>query len=117
MTGDVSALDQRIGIGDGEQTRFELLKSYGDGEARRITRPQPGTVRIAVDTAEQASGWSLTGHGVILFDDPPPAGSQITAGFAFDVPVRFENDRIEVNRATFLAGEAPSVPLIEIREA
>jgi uncharacterized protein (TIGR02217 family) len=40
----------------------------------------------------------------------------VSAGFLFDVPVRFAEDRIEVNRATFLAGEAPSVPLIEVRE-
>jgi hypothetical protein len=30
---------------------------------------------------------------------------------------RFAEDRIEVNRSTFLAGEAPSVPLVEVREA
>ncbi len=55
--------------------------------------------------------------GQILFDQPPPPGAAVTAGFLFDVPVRFGEDRLEVNRATFLAGEAPSVPLIEIREA
>jgi len=55
--------------------------------------------------------------GVVLFDDPPPLGALVTAGFQFDVPVRFAEDRIEVNRATFLAGEAPSVPLVEVREA
>jgi uncharacterized protein (TIGR02217 family) len=55
--------------------------------------------------------------GEVLFDEAPAAGAAITAGFLFDVPVRFADDRIEVNRATFLAGEAPSVPLIEIRES
>jgi uncharacterized protein (TIGR02217 family) len=40
----------------------------------------------------------------------------ISAGYYFDTPVRFQDDRIEVNRATFLAGEAPSVPLVEVRE-
>lgn len=33
------------------------------------------------------------------------------------VPVRFAEDRLEVNRATFLAGDAPNVPLIEARES
>jgi uncharacterized protein (TIGR02217 family) len=47
----------------------------------------------------------------------PAVGASITAGFLFDVPVRFADDRLEVNRATFLAGEAPSVPLVEVREA
>ena len=54
---------------------------------------------------------------MIRFDSPPSAGAAITAGFLFDTPVRFAEDRIEINRATFLAGEAPSVPLIEVREA
>ena len=72
---------------------------------------------MAVDGAELTSGWTLERQR----RDPvrpsaPAAGAAITAGFLFDVPVRFAEDRIEVNRATFLAGEAPSVPLIEVRE-
>jgi len=55
--------------------------------------------------------------GAVVFDEPPDVGAEIGAGFLFDVPVRFAEDRIDINRATFLAGEAPSVPLIEIREA
>ncbi|MGI4732484.1 MAG: DUF2460 domain-containing protein [Janthinobacterium lividum] len=39
-----------------------------------------------------------------------------SASFAFDVPVRFAEDRLSVSRATYLAGQATSVPLIEIRE-
>jgi uncharacterized protein (TIGR02217 family) len=58
----------------------------------------------------------LQDKGVAEFDEPPEAGAAITAGFQFDVPVRFAEDRIEVNRTTFLAGEAPSVPMVEIRE-
>jgi uncharacterized protein (TIGR02217 family) len=63
------------------------------------------------------SGWTLEPLGVIRFDQPPAAGASVTAGFLFDTPVRFANDQIEINRSTFLAGEAPSVPLIEVREA
>jgi uncharacterized protein (TIGR02217 family) len=54
---------------------------------------------------------------VIEFDVAPALGAAITAGFLFDTPVRFADDRIEINRATFMAGEAPSVPLVEVREA
>lgn len=117
MSGPVTASDQRIGTGDGAAVRFALSKTYGGGEERRITRPVPGTVRIALDGDEQASGWTLESRGEIVFAVPPAPGAAITAGFLFDVPVRFAEDRLEVNRATFLAGEAPSVPLIEIREA
>ena len=116
MTGELTPLDQQIGTGDGATSRFELRKTYAGGEERRITRPADGTIRIAVDGIEQATGWSVEPMGEILFDTPPQAGAAITAGYLFDVPVRFADDRLEVNRATFLAGEAPSVPLIEIRE-
>lgn len=117
MSGAPAPSDQVIGTGDGTRDRFELLKTYGAGEQRRITRPSAGTVRVAVDGAELVGGWTLEPLGVIQFAAPPAADAEVTAGFLFDVPVRFAEDRIDVNRATFLAGEVPSVPLIEIREA
>ena len=116
MTAAPTVIDQPIGTGDGSSERFELTKTYGTGEVRRITRPVAGTVRVAVDGVELASGWTLTPLGQIEFAQAPAAGSFVTAGYLFDVPVRFAEDQIEVNRATFLAGEAPSVPLVEVRE-
>jgi uncharacterized protein (TIGR02217 family) len=47
----------------------------------------------------------------------PEAGAEVRAGYRFDVPVRFADDRLSLSRATFEAGEIASVPLIEIREA
>jgi uncharacterized protein (TIGR02217 family) len=117
MTGSPTAVDQQIGTGDGSTVRFALRKTYAAGEERRITRPVAGSVRIALDGDEVASGWALETLGEVVFDSAPGAGVTVSAGFEFDVPVRFAEDRIEVNRATFLAGEAPSVPLVEIREA
>ena len=113
------ALDQRLGTGDGVRTEFPLQRYYGEGEeaqVRRITRPVAGSIRVAVDGVELMSGWSHSGLGLIAFDEAPAPGALLTAGFRFDVPVRFAEDRLDVNRATFAAGEAPSVPLVEIRE-
>jgi uncharacterized protein (TIGR02217 family) len=115
MTGSPTASDQAIGTGDGALSTFSLVKNYGSAE-RRITRPVAGSVRIAVNGSEVTTGWSLEDMGFVQFDTPPAAGARITAGYLFDVPVRFADDRIEVNRSTFLAGEAPSVQLIEVRE-
>jgi uncharacterized protein (TIGR02217 family) len=117
MTDAPLPTDQLIGTGDGAIDGFDLVKSYGTGEQRRVTRPAAGTVRVAVDGGELVSGWTLEPLGVIRFDQPPAAGASVTAGFLFDTPVRFANDQIEINGSTFLAGEAPSVPLIEVREA
>lgn len=117
MTGTPGATDQALGTGNGEKTQFPLLKTYGSGEQRRITRPVAGSVRVSVDGSEQATGWAVEALGTIVFANPPTAGAAVAAGYIFDVPVRFAQDPLEINRATFLAGEAPSVPLVEVREA
>lgn len=119
MTGTPGAGDQPLGVGDGVATRFQLVKRYGEGEEaleRRITRPVAGSVVVARDGVAVAAGWSLDGSGGVVFDAAPEEGVEVTAGFRFDVPVRFAEDRLAINRATFLAGEAASVPLIEVRE-
>jgi len=119
MTGTPTMLDQRIGTGDGLTASFRLVKNYGpagDPQMRPITRPRPGTVKVSVDGVE-AAGWTLGPGGVITLASAPPEGAIVRAGFLFDVPVRFAEDRLDITGAAFAAGEAPSVPLIEIREA
>ena len=100
-------------------TRFAMVKWYGaDAEpyARRITRPQPGSVVVAVDGVATAA-WLPGNLGGIDFAVAPPPGAAVTAGFAFDVPVRFDTDRIDAGAGGWHSGDAASVPLIEVREA
>ncbi|MBD59624.1 MAG: TIGR02217 family protein [Citromicrobium sp.] len=111
--------DQLLGTGDGERSRFALVKRYGEEpepQVRRITRPRAGTVRIAIDGAETAA-FTLDPLGEVVLDAPPAEGAEVRAGFLFDVPVRFAEDRLSLSAAGFAAGQAPSVPLVEIREA
>ena len=110
-----TALDQRIGTGDGTRADFALVKRYGDA-VRRITRPVAGSARVAVDGVETAA-FAMGDGGVVLLDVAPAAGAAVTAGFQFDVPVRFAEDTLSVQRSTFQAGSAANVPLIEVREA
>jgi uncharacterized protein (TIGR02217 family) len=120
-TSTPSPLDQAIGEGDGEAVTFQLAKTYGSMHApyrREIRKPVDGSVRVAVDGVEIAggSGWSCdVTDGLVTFAEPPAEGSTISAGFEFDVPVRFETDRLEVNLSSFQAGEIPAIPLTEIR--
>jgi uncharacterized protein (TIGR02217 family) len=116
MIGAPGAADQSLGTGDGVRTDFALVKYYG-GQMRRITRPWAGSVRVSVGGVERVGGWALGPLGTLSFEDAPAAGADVRAGFRFDVPVRFEQDRLSVSRATFEAGEIVSVPLIEVREA
>jgi uncharacterized protein (TIGR02217 family) len=115
MTGIPAATDQLLGTGDDAASRFRLVKHYG-AQQRPITRPEDGSIRVAVEGVETAD-WTLEHGGWIVFDTAPPDGAAITAGFLFDVPVRFAEDRLDVSGLSFAAGEAPSVPLIEVREA
>ncbi|MYZ50340.1 DUF2460 domain-containing protein [Propylenella binzhouense] len=116
-------LDQTIGTGDGATAAFQLAKSYGSGFApysRAIRKPVAGTVRVAVAGVEQSEGTAFTADptsGVLTFlpGAIPPVGAAVTAGFAFDVPVRFDTDRLDINLAAFEAGEAPNIPIVEIR--
>jgi uncharacterized protein (TIGR02217 family) len=113
---DHEAADQLLGVGDGLRTEFALIKSYGE-QVRRITRPVSGSVRLFVGGAERVSGWTHAERGMVRFAEAVPAGAEVRASFRFDVPVRFAEDVLRLSRATFAAGEAASVPLIEIREA
>ncbi len=119
MTGAPTPMDAVLGTGDGARVRFDLVKLYGagaDSEVRRITRPVPASVRIALDGVEATAGWTLGDGGVLLFDTPPADGVTVTAGFLFDVPVRFEADRLDIAGHGPNAADLPHVPLIEVRE-
>ncbi|MFC7053812.1 TIGR02217 family protein [Hansschlegelia quercus] len=114
----ITALDQRLGTGDGMTRRFALTKTYGaayDPYVRPILKPVAGTLRIAVAGVETA--FALQPDGAALLDAAPPPAALVTAGFRFDTPVRFDTDRLEVDLAAFEAGSVPSVPLVEIRLA
>ncbi|MEM6681146.1 MAG: DUF2460 domain-containing protein [Pseudomonadota bacterium] len=111
----VTATDQSLGTGDGEKTEFDLVKTYETDGIRRITRPIASSVKVAIAGAQQPSGWTVdSARGVIQFDSAPAAGQAISAGFQFDVPVRFQTDSLEISLARFEAGEIPSVALVEI---
>ena len=104
---------EAIGKGDGARRRFALVRHYGE-VTRRITRPVAGSVSVSVGGV--AAAFAVEPGGLVVLDRAPAAGAAVTASFDFDVPVRFAEDRLAVSRATWGAGAAPSVPLIELRE-
>jgi uncharacterized protein (TIGR02217 family) len=114
-------LDQVLGTGDGSAAVFALRKVYASGAqsyARPIGKPVEGSVLVAVDGAAQAEGADFSvDHetGRVHFAAAPADGAVVTAGFEFDVPVRFDTDRITASLAGFAAGEIPSIPIVEVR--
>lgn len=117
----VTGLDQIIGEGDGYRTEFALQKTYRSGEqsySRTIKKPIAGTVKIAVAGDAKVEGQEFTVNpatGAVTFMVPPDIGVAVTAGFEFDVPVRFDTDFITTSIASFQAGEVPDVPVVEVR--
>jgi len=114
-----SATDQIIGEGDGSTTQFQLVKVYASGAqsySRRIVKPVAGTVLVALDGIAQGSGWSVDpSTGVVSFAAAPGNSVIVTAGFEFDVPVRFDTDRLDVTLDIERMGSIASIPLVEIR--
>ncbi len=118
-----TALDQAIGIGDGATTIFNLIKTYGSGTSayvRPISKPVAGSLMLAVDGVILTVGTNYSidysnGEIAFLSGHVPANGSNITAGFQFDVPVRFASDGLSVNLAAFEGGDIPSIPLIEVK--
>lgn len=119
-TATVAATDQNIGTGDGATVMFQLVKKYGTGTrnySRQINAPVAGTIRVAVNgtVTTQITMNVLTGIVTFSAGSIPTIGAVITAGFEFDVPVRFDTDAITINLAHFAGGEIPHIPLIEVR--
>ncbi|MEM8749419.1 MAG: DUF2460 domain-containing protein [Pseudomonadota bacterium] len=118
----ISPTDQIIGIGDGVTDRFPLIKTYGTGDnayQRPISRPVTTSVVVAVDEIAFSAPIEFeldTENAEIVFQPGhiPANGAIVTAGFEFDVPVRFGSDQLSISLAAFNAGEVPSIPLQEV---
>ena len=116
----VSPLDQMIGTGNGSTATFQLVKHYGTGlrdYVRSITKPVIGSTIVAVNGIASAFFSVDPTSGIVTFTAGhiPAAGQQVTAGFEFDVPVRFDSDQIRINLTSFAAGDIPDIPIVEVR--
>ena len=118
---EITCIDQPIGTGDGTATVFQLQKTYQSGSqgyVREIKKPVAGTMHVGLDGVDQVEGTDYvidTTTGLVTFVTAPAPGVAVTAGFEFDVPVRFDTDRILISVASFQAGDVPSVPVVEVR--
>lgn len=126
----VGPTNQTLGMGDGAAREFQLRKAYAFGGRtyyRTITLPVVDSVLVAMNALSPATAnptlpggpytWDVDRTtGIITFDHAPTAGVVITAGFLFDVEVRFESDEsfTAMSRA-FAAGGFPDLVLTEVR--
>ncbi|WP_422022948.1 phage distal tail protein, Rcc01695 family [Roseibium sp.] len=114
----VTATDQHLGIGDGVQTDYQLIKTYGAGfnpYVRTITKPVPGSARVALNGALQGGGFVVNPiTGRVSFSVAPGGGVVVTAGFEFDVPARFDTDYLDVQLNNHRLGSIPTIPIVEV---
>ncbi|HZJ11348.1 MAG TPA: DUF2460 domain-containing protein, partial [Methyloceanibacter sp.] len=117
-----SALDQALGLGDGETSIFQLSKTYGTTYApwtRSIQLPVEGSVLVAVDgVPEDPENYLvslITGVVTFLPEHIPAVDAAVTAGFEFDVPARFDTDQLEIDLSEIEAGSIPQIPIVEVR--
>ena len=121
---DYSVKNQTIGIGDGEIKEFQLIKSYTTAlndenitHIRKITKPVKSTVNIFVNGVNYNNNLSIDyTSGKIVFNNPVVINEVITANFEFDVPVRFDNDTLEISMRNVNSGELNNIKLVEIIE-
>jgi len=114
-----AASDQLIAMGDGTKTRFQLIKTYQDSGGhyeRIITKPIAESLVIGVDeTPLSPALYNLDDmSGEIIFLSAPMSGATLSAGFEFDVQVRFDTDHLDLALEAFGAGQAATIPLIEV---
>lgn len=116
---DYRGIGETLGTGDGTATEFQLVKRYVSGgvqETRAITKPVTGTVQIYKNAVLQTTGVSVSSEtGVVTFSTPPANGVVVTANFEFDVPVRFDTDRLEATLDSYGTHSWADIPLVEVR--
>lgn len=117
----LSATDQALGTGDGFTDQFQLTKRYTYGGLnydRPIYLPVLSTVLVADNgvLVDPANYTVSRPGGIVQFDMPPADGHTLTAGFLFDVEVRFESDdAFEGILRTWQMGGFADITLVEVR--
>lgn len=110
---------ETLGTGDGVRTQFQLIKTYSSGavsETRTIRKPVAGTVQVFKNAVLQASGVSVdTTTGMVTFASAPAVGQVISASFQFDVPVRFDTDKLSASLDAYGIHSWLDIPLVEVR--
>jgi len=125
--GTPTMLDQTLvhdGVSGSPSTgEFQLIKTYEPSgplpRVRNITKPRSGTVLVAVNGALQTDPGDYTIDlltGILTFVTMPGPSDAVTAGYLFDVPLRFNEDILEVTMVEADIVEYTSVSLIEVDE-
>lgn len=115
---DFKAVGVTIGTGNGAKTQFQMVTNYvSSGTVNRVIKKTVnGTVKIYKNGVLQSSGVSVNNDtGMVTFTMAPTLGQVVTADFEFDVPVRFDTDRLSARLDDYGVNSWTDIPLIEVR--
>lgn len=107
-----------IGVGDGSDNTFQIVKSYGTLQpySRSLTYIKSGSLSVTVDGV--AATVSSEVNGLVTLSSAPGVGAIVRATCQFYVPVRFATDEINV-KGVLPDAELASIEgmtAIEVRE-
>lgn len=116
---DYQISNQIIGVGNAVLTDFQVVKIYnevGVSYTREITKLVDATLSVTVDGLLTVDYTVDINTGLITFNSPPADGAVIAVTCEFDVPVRFDTDKLDITAFTALAGTIGSLTIVEVRQ-
>lgn len=122
--GDCEIFNQNLGVGDGTNKKFQIIKSYISGPGqydRTVTKVKNGSVLpIKVDGVAKVEDTDYTidyQTGMVTFVTAPAATKVVNMPYAFFyVHVRFDIDVFDPKWEFWQYQSWESIPLIEIKD-
>lgn len=108
---------QLIARGNDIDKNFQLIKTYGIGEMktiRKITKPVHNSIIIYLNERKVLANIDYS-KGIISFDTPPKNNEKIIIDGEFDVPVRFDIDRLSTSIESYCVYSHNEIFLTEIK--
>lgn len=125
---DYQLNNMQIGTGNGTQTVFQMVKIYTVTDmissavysySRPITKPVPNTLSgISVGGSIVSTSTYTLDYttGLITFNTAPANNAAIVIPYCeFDVPARFDTDRLDVSQEYFETETWSDIPVVEIK--
>lgn len=111
---DYTLDNEQIGVGDGADTTFQLIKTYGTTNPyiRTIYKPVTGTVVVRVNGVIATQSVNVE-TGLVTMTSAPILASLITATCEFDCVCRFDTDELQLSLEVHDMAST-SIPLVEV---
>lgn len=104
---DNTATLQSFGTGNGSQTQFQLMRTFG-GYSAPVYGPN-GTPSIYRAGTLVTSGVTVSSTGLVTFTTAPTSGQALTWSGPYYIRVRFEQDAVDLEKFMFQLWELKQV--------